>query len=171
MNKLKFILLFALSVVVLSCSDDDDSSGPELTTANITGTYNLTFFEATTVESEIINAGTVVTTIETEGDTFGESNIVFNSDGTFVTNFQYRITETTSSTIEDSETTVETEIITESNTGTYSVNEEDQTITFNGEIGDVTRFNDEELRIESTFNGELANGTFTDETEIRFERQ
>lgn len=171
MKKLQLILLLAVGIVIASCGGDDDSADPELTTANIAGTYNLTFIESTYVESIILDAGTVVTTTETVGDTFGDSNIVLSANGTYTTNFQYRITETTMSTIEGSEATVDTEIINESDSGTYSISEENQTITFDGSANDVTRFDGEDLRLEFSSNDTFDDGTETFNTEIRFVRQ
>lgn len=174
MKNLKFILLFAISIAMLSCGDDDDgSSSSDLTIDNIAGTYNLTFLESTFVEVEQINAGgTATTTTEEVGDTFQDSNIVLNSNGTYTTDFQYRVVITTTSTQDDAETTEETEILTESDSGTYTIDEENETITFDNEsIANITRFNGEDLRLE--FNDVFVENDFTETitTELRFERQ
>ncbi len=174
MKKLKFILLFALSIAMLSCGSDDDggSSGPELTAADLAGTYNLTFLESTTEIEETLSTGsTVTTTIEEVGDTFDDSNVVFSSNGTFTSDFQYRITITTTSTIENFETTEETEIESGSSSGTFSASEANETITIDGSIFDVTRFTNSELRLElnETFIDGNITETFTQE--LRFTRQ
>jgi len=161
MKNLKFILLFTVSIAMLSCGNDDDSSGPDLTAANITGTYNLTFLEFTDVVTRVLDVGTIVTTTEGVADTFDDSNIVFNANGTFTVEFQYRITTTRTTTIDGEETS-----------GTYSINEEDETITFDNEsIADITRFNGDELRIE--FNDTFIEDNITEviTEEFRFERQ
>jgi len=174
MKKLKFILLFALSIAMLSCGDDDDggSNEPELTAAELAGTYNLTFLESTTEIEETLSTGsTVTTTIEEVGDTFDDSNVVFNSNGTFTTDFQYRITRTTTSTIEDFETTEETEIESGSSSGAFSVNEANETVTIAGSIYDIIRFTNSELRIELNETSVENDITETFTEELRFERQ
>jgi hypothetical protein len=166
MKNLKFILILAISVMAISCGNDDDGTpaGPTLTPALLEGTYTLTFFESQEVIEEEVTGGTATTTITAEGDTFGSSNIVFNANGIYTTNFQYRVT--TSTQLENNEPTVTTEITSISDTGSYSVNDDDQTITIDGGTGDVTLFNDSQLRLEfmevdvedgrtSTFNSEL----------------
>jgi len=172
MKKLNLILLLAISIMVMSCGSDDDSSSLELTNASISGTYNLTFFEATEVIENSLPAGTVTTTIVSEGDTFGSSNVVFNANGTVVSNLQFRIIETT--TFENDAPTEDIFLNNPDNdtdTFTYSVDDAGRTLTLDGDIFDVTLFNDNELRIEFFETEVDGDETITFSQEIRFTRQ
>jgi hypothetical protein len=164
MKKITLFLVMAISVMTISCSNDDDSSepaGPTLTPALLAGTYNLNFYESEEVIQEEVTGGTATTTISEVGDTFGTSNIVFDANGTYTVNFQYRVTRTTQ--LESNDPVEETEIITNSDTGNYSVNDTNQTLTIDGETGDVTLFNDSQLRLlfESTDVETDGTSTFT----------
>ena len=180
MKNLKFILLFAMSIAMLSCSsDDDDSSDPALTPANLAGTYDFTFFEKTTVIVEQLNASEVTTTIKEVGENFQDSNITFNADGTYSLDYEYSLVTTTTSSIEGSETIVEEETIIQSRTGTYTAVDTDQLFTFDEDLPGrdeptniVTLFDGNELRLEfPTFNAILSDGSFTADTESRFIRR
>ncbi len=172
MKKITLFLVMAISVMTISCSNDDDSSepaGPTLTPALLAGTYNLNFYESEEVIQEEVTGGTATTTISEVGDTFGTSNIVFDANGTYTVNFQYRVTRTTQ--LESNDPVEETEIITNSDTGNYSVNDTNQTITIDGETGDVTLFNDSQLRLLFESTDVEADGTSTFTSELRFARQ
>ena len=170
MKNLKFILILAISVMAISCGNDDDGgpAEPTLTPALLEGTYNLNFSVSEEVIEEVVTGGTATTTITKVGDTFGSSNIVFNANGTFTRNYQYRVETTTQ--FDDNETT-SSQIITESNGGSYSVNDDDQTITIDGGTGDVTVFSSSQLRLEFMEVDVDGNRTTTTNTELRFERQ
>lgn len=172
MKKITLFLVMAISVMTISCSNDDDSSepaGPTLTPALLAGTYNLNFYESEEVIQEEVTGGTATTTISEVGDTFGSSNIVFDTNGTYTVNFQYRVTRTTQ--LENNDPVEETEIITNSDTGNYSVNDTNQTITIDGETGDVTLFNDSQLRLLFESTDVEADDTSTFTSELRFARQ
>lgn len=172
MKNLKLILALVISIVALSCGNDDDGGESNefmLTASNLEGTYNLTFIETTDITVTTVSGGTVTTTTESVGETFGESNIVFNANGIFTTDFQYVIVETT--TLENNEPEEDSFIVTGADSGSFTVNTTNQTITIDGELFDVTLFDSNSLRIVSEdveVNGDESS-TFT--SELRFTRQ
>jgi len=88
----KLIILFSLSLVVLSCSKDDDGGTPvfEYNKNNLVGTYNLTYFHSEEVETIDVNGFDVVTTTISDGDTFNVT-AVFAADNTLTIDGTYRI--------------------------------------------------------------------------------
>ena len=187
MKNLKFILLFAISIAMLSCSSDDDGdSEPTLTNELLAGTYDFTFLEKTTVIVDQLDTGEVTTTIKEVGENFQDSNITFNSDGTYSLNYEYSLVTTTTSSTEGSEPIVEEETINESSTGIYEAVDFDQLLTLsddddevNGSVNIeiltsnlVTLFDGNELRLElPTFEAILSDGSFTADAESRFIRR
>lgn len=172
MKKITLFLVMAISVMTISCSNDDDSSepaGPTLTPALLAGTYNLNFYESEEVIQEEVTGGTATTTITEVGDTFGSSNIVFNANGTYTFNFQYRVVRTTQ--FENNDPVEETEIISDSDSGAYTVNDDDQTIIIDGAGGDVLLLNDNELRLSFEYSETEGNDSFVSTSELRFSRQ
>lgn len=170
MKILKSILILTLfSVALTSCSSDDDGgSSFELTAANFAGNYSLNFYEDTEIETRTINGGTIVTTIESVGDTFTNSVLTLNADGTYVDKSSYRITETT--TLTGNPTTTETFIVSETTTGTYTLDTVNKTVTFDGDIFNITRFRETELRLTIS-DTEIFNDIVTEtEEEYRFTR-
>jgi len=175
MKTIKTIYFTALLMVGLltlnSCGDDDDSSGLELTPTELAGTYFLTLAESTTITEQVFDAGIVTSTIETTGDTFDQSNYTFSTDGTYTQDWRYRVTQTSSATIEDQETEESIFITTINDSGTYSTSDVNSTITIDGNIYDVTRFNNSELRLElnETFTDAITTQTFNEV--LHFNRQ
>lgn len=168
MKILKFFLVVAVLFTITACSSDDDSSRVELTSENFVGTYNVVFFEGESEETDA-GSGVVVSRESFEGDTFTNAVFVFNNDGTYSSSGSYRLTTVERVTGQSSETTTEIEEFDSS--GTYSLNTESRTITFDGDISDVTRFNGVNLTIETT-NTETEDGdTITEEIEIRLVKQ
>jgi hypothetical protein len=70
MKVLKAIFVFILVVSVLSCNSDDDSVQFVLNNANIAGTYSVTRFNSTEVETQDVNGLTVESTFTNIGKTF-----------------------------------------------------------------------------------------------------
>ena len=170
MKTFKLILVLAISIMAFSCGSDDDNTpaGPTLTNELLAGTYNLNFFNTTDVVVTTVPGGTVTTTITEVGDTFGGSNVTFNANGPFTSSFQFRITETT--TLQGNDPVVETYIISDSNSGSYTVNDANQTITIDGELNDVTLFNATDLRLQYNENGVDGDESYTYTEELRFTR-
>lgn len=172
MKKITLLLVMAISVMTISCSNDDDSSEPAeptLTPALLAGTYNLNFYESEEVIQEEVSGGTVTSTITEVGSTFGSSNLVFDANGTYTLNFQYVLT--TTRQVENNDPIVDEEIITISDSGTYVANDTEQTISFGEEPIDVTLFNENELRLSSTSTDVEDNATSNYMLDIRFSRQ
>ncbi len=172
MKTLKLFVL-AIAVITLSaCSSDDDSSTPvvELTNANLAGTYELIFYEDFYEETETASDGSAVV-VETEtcvGDTFTNAILTFNSDGTFVTSGNYR--EVCNLTI-NGQTSTEQDIVPFDSSGSYSVNDTNRTIAFDGFINDVVLFDGTNLYLTSMQVETFDDETFRFEVEVRFRKQ
>lgn len=186
MKNLKLILVLVISIVALSCGNDDDGNNPAeptLTPALLAGTYNLNFFNGTEVTLTEVSGGIVTTTTRRIGDTFGNSRIIFDANGTFTTVLQYRIEETI--TLEDNTPEENEFIVTASTSGSYTVNDGEQTLTLNSAINDndnpsltlvnnlneVTLLNNSALRIESEEMESSGDESTTFTLELRFSRQ
>jgi len=159
MKKIQFILLFTLSIIILSCSNDDNASNnPELTIANISGTYNLIAFESIESITTSLISGDTTRTTESVGDNFTEdSNIMLNLDGTFTEFFDFSTISTTTIDQEDDTSEVNINFDSNSDSGTYSVNEGNQTITLNGSVYNVLFFSNNELIIGFSDIDEISN--------------
>lgn len=187
MKNLRLILILAISIVALSCGNDDDGNEPTvaeptLTAALLEGTYTLNFYEGTEVTITNVTGGTVTTTTNRVGDTFGNSRIIFDANGTFNIILQYRIEETI--TLENNDPVENEFIVTASVSGTYIVNDDEQTLTLNDVINDednadltllnslnqVTLFNEDTLRIESQEMESSGDENTTFNLELRFSR-
>jgi hypothetical protein len=204
MKHIKFIVIAFLAVATLSaCKNDDDGIDPTLdtdgdgvpdiddlcpnevgtfvddgcylvTNVNLDGDHKLTFFESDGTISANVAGVPVTGTITVLGDTF-QLNVIFDEDGTYVMNGQYRIVTTI---VLGGETIEEAEILSFNNeTGTYSTDANAETITFTGENGidgtwNVQVFNQGQLiltnmRTETTDDNAEVNLT----SEIRLMRQ
>lgn len=171
---MKIFKLFLLAIIVLnvaSCSNNDD--GPaviELTVANVTGTYDITFFQRSIIETKTASNGTqVLIENSTEvADTFTNAIIVLNPDGTYVSSGGFRITRT--KTV-NGQTTTESEINTFDDDGNFSINNQSNTLTLDDEVFEVIAFNGVNMTIRSeqvfTFDDE----TVTNTSEIRLVKQ
>lgn len=171
--KILKLCVCALAVfTITACSSDDDSSTPvvELTIANLTGTYELTFYEDFYEETETASNGSVVV-IETEtcvGDTFTNAIVTFNSDGTFMTSGNYReVCDFTA----NGQTTTENDIVPFDSSGSYSANDTSRTIAFNGFVNNVVLFDGTNLYLTSTEVETIDDETYRFETEVRFRKQ
>ena len=168
MKTLKFFLFVATIFTLSACSSDDDN-GPaqaELTTANIAGSYEILYYAGNGETSATAQGATVIIETETySGDTFTNATATFNNDGTYELSGSFR--ETSTSTVTGQAPVTETEIITLTETGNYSVNNTSRTITLDGEVYDVLNFNGSNLNIMLS-NTETDQGfTYTDNFELR----
>ncbi|MAP80317.1 MAG: hypothetical protein CL526_04420 [Aequorivita sp.] len=90
----KLFFLFALAIAAVSCSSDDDNNNVyAFNQANLTGTYNVVYFQSKEVETVDVNGFDVITTTTSVGDTFN-MNIIFASNNQGTIDGTYRVTET-----------------------------------------------------------------------------
>lgn len=163
--------MVALVTAFSSCNNDDDSPTVELSNANLAGTYEITFYQGdseTTVEAS--NGSKVVTEKESfKTDSYTNAIFNFNQNGTFTSSGSYRIEVTKTVTGAAPQTNSAVEILDES--GTYSLNKANKTITINGNTYDVVLFDGDRLYITGT--EEDVDGDFTtvSEWEIRLKRK
>jgi hypothetical protein len=91
MKKLKF-LMFAMAgcLAVTSCSDDDSGNNTPVN-QNISGSYQLTSYNAPTAQ-DYDNDGDISSNLVLEGGCYNDSWISFHSDGTYNQNFRQTTT-------------------------------------------------------------------------------
>jgi len=145
LSKILFIFLLTLSVV--SCKKDDDGGSElfNLTNENLSGSYELTFFEATTVETTNVNGLDIVSIISNIGDTFDVS-YVFAENGQYTAEGVFRIVTATvvNGEITNEDAFIETVSILN---GSYSTTTSSQLLVLDGRTYEVTLFNETEVRI------------------------
>ena len=128
MKIFKFTLIALITTAILSCSDNSYESKLELTNESLAGNHNITILNID-IESSAEVAGVPVTISNTtiDGDTF-QVDVVFNTNGTYTAGGQYRVTSTVTPVATAPVTN--TEIIVFNNSGSYSINTDENTITF-----------------------------------------
>jgi hypothetical protein len=128
MKIFKFTLIALITTAILSCSDNSYESELELTNESLAGNHNITILNID-IESSAEVAGVPVTISNTtiDGDTF-QVDVVFNTNGTYTAGGQYRVTSTVTPVATAPVTN--TEIIVFNNSGSYSINTDENTITF-----------------------------------------
>lgn len=146
----KMLLVMFLAVAAVSCNKDDN--GPEpftLSNANISGTYKITSLNIRMDQTFTINGTPIQSVTTVVGDTF-QVNTVLSTNGTYASTGNYRITTTV--VTNGGEPTTETSIITANDTGTFTVNSSDNTISIpvNGTIQtyDVVLFNSTQINLQ-----------------------
>ncbi|WP_405610942.1 hypothetical protein [Polaribacter sp. Asnod1-A03] len=133
MKVLKYILILFISISITSCSDKEDNEIPlSLTNENISGTYNISnLFIQTEVISETEVAGVMLpftlATSVSQGDTF-QIDCTFNIDGTYNATGLYRLVSTITPVTGDPVENIE--IIELNDSGNYTINTVDNTISF-----------------------------------------
>ena len=174
MKIFKKIFLLSFIFLAFACKSDDDGNQFLLNNENLAGSHDLVYFNGN-IETTIEIQGIPVTAITTiEGDTF-QVVAIFNQDGTYSIDGQYRLTITTTA---GGNTETDTEIIDIDNgTGTYQIDADEQTITiasdldeFNGTF-DVTLFNETQVRLVQEESSIVEGASVDSIIEIRFVRQ
>lgn len=167
MKIFKAFLFIALALVVTSCGDDD-APVVELTNSNLVGTYNVVFLEGSFEETDN-SSGVVVARAEFRGDTFTNATFTFNENGSYTAEGSYR--STTTFTVTGEAPSTESEIVDLDDTGNFSVNTNSRTITFDGEVNDVTLFDGTNLYVISNDTEVEDGNTTTFTSEIRLVKQ
>jgi len=173
MKILRKLFVFSFIILLFACKSDDEGNQFLLNYANLAGLYNMVYFNGnieTTVEIQGIPV-TAVTTIE--GDTF-QVDADFNQNGSYSIDGEYRVTITTTA---GGNTEIDTEIVVVDDTGTYSINANEETVTitsdldeFNGTF-DVTLFNETQLRLVQEESMMVEGAQVDSIIELRFVRQ
>ena len=128
MKIFKLTLIAFITTTILSCSDNSNDPELDLTNESLAGSYNITILNID-IESSAEVAGVPVTISNTtiDGDTF-QVDVVFNTNGTYTAGGQYRVTSTVTPVATAPVTN--TEIIVFDDSGSYSINSDESTITF-----------------------------------------
>ena len=128
MKIFKLTLIAFITTTILSCSDNSNEPELDLTNESLAGNYNITILSID-IESSAEVAGVPVTISNTtiDGDTF-QVDVVFNTNGTYTAGGQYRVTSTVTPVATPPVTN--TEIIVFDDSGSYSINSDENTITF-----------------------------------------
>ena len=139
MKFFKFILVLLIAVSITGCSNND-SNEPlfVLSNDNISGTYNINSFNIETNVTSVTDVAGVevpftVATSTSEGDTF-QVIFVLNANGSYTASGQYRVVSVVIPAVGSQFTN--TEIIDFTDSGSYSLNTVNNTITFTSVQGD-----------------------------------
>ncbi|MDC8002540.1 hypothetical protein POV27_00625 [Aureisphaera galaxeae] len=180
MNIKKLLLLLTLALTVVSCKKDDDGGDDTflLNRENLAATYIMNSYIENVDETYVINGVPIDSNTNTVGDTF-QGTTTFDADGNFTIDVQYRITETI--TVAGEAPLINTAIIIENYSGTYTLNATAETITLNyvrdgfneSDTYDVTAFSRTAFGIGYTdINSNSTTGESYELTgEILFDRQ
>ena len=177
MKILKFFLLAITIVSFTACSSDDDNNDEddvvlvELTNANAAGTYDIIYYAGSS-ETSVTAAGGVSVVISTEvysGDTFTDAEFTLDLNGNYAFSGSYRETYTLTVTGQAPVTTMEIDDFTDS--GFYSLNNLERTISLDGDVSNVTQFDGTNLRIIGSFTDTIGNETEVDTFEYRLVKQ
>ncbi len=163
MKLTKLIFLFILSVVVISCSkDDDNDTSYDYNKDNLTGTYKLISYQSQEVETVNVSGFDVVTTTTSTGDTF-DVTAVFASNNTVTLDGSYRVTETVT---QGNQSTTDAYIVVLSNeTSGYVVNAATTELTIDGSTYKVSNFSSTGFQINLSETTTQPNGDNTVYTE------
>jgi hypothetical protein len=139
MKLLKFIFVLFVTVSFTSCSDDETDATPfVLSNANISGAYNISSINFDTKVTSITDVLGVpvpftVATSKSIGDTFN-FEFVLKADGTYTASGLYRIVSVITPAAGDEVTN--SEIISITDSGTFTLNTIDAQITFFSALDD-----------------------------------
>ena len=141
MKNLKFIVALSLAIVFASCSSDDDNGGDiyEFTKENLTGIYQLKTFSSLDEKYTVIDEDfdPIKTTTTSEGDTFNLTyDFAENDEVTLNGNFRVEQVK------EQGNNSTDTTYIVNYNEEvlSYSINEEERTLTIDGREYEVKGF-------------------------------
>jgi hypothetical protein len=161
-NKILLILMTALLVV--SCKKDDDGNDEfVLNNENLSGTYELVFYETTSIETTNVNGLDVVSIINNIGDTF-EVDYTFTPDGKYSASGLFRIVLTimVNGELTSEDAFIETVDIAN---GNFSTTSSSSILVMDGITYEVSVFNENEFRIMYNEIRTFPNGDTEDYTE------
>jgi len=141
-NLVVLVMIFSLS----ACSSDEDSDQYELNNTNLSaGSYDLTYFNSYTTATVDINGLEIISEFSATGETF-QFTITFFEDGTYISDGQYVVNETTTvaGQITEQDTYIED---VDNEQGTYVANNDAMQLVIDDDVFDVILFNANELRI------------------------
>lgn len=148
MKLLKLIFVLFVVTTLTNCSSNDTVPTLTLSTNSIAGTYNISSFNSEAVLSTEVTPGisATISTVKIVGDTF-QIDFTLNTDGSYTSSGQYRI-ETTVAPVTGNPVTTPS-IVNFSDSGNFSINSNNNTITFSSSTDEflsgtfeVVSFND-----------------------------
>ena len=174
MKLVKGLILIFIAVSLVNCGSDDGGSSFDLSEDNLVGSYAAESIESDSARSLIEADGTLtpINTTSSEADNI-ILRLTFSSNGTFTIAGAYENTVTTSSST-GSDT--ETDDVIVSDSGTYTLDVENETITLVsddfGGVYNIDRFTEDELFVSVTIEEEnsVDNTTTITESTFEFER-
>jgi len=141
-NLVVLVMIFSLS----ACSSDEDSDQYELNNTNLSaGSFDINYLSFDDIETVNVNGLDIVTEISGTGETF-QFTITFFEDGTYISDGQYVVNETTTvaGQITEQDTYIED---VDNEQGTYVANNDAMQLVIDDDVFDVILFNANELRI------------------------
>ena len=173
LSKILLILILAVTVVGCNKKDDDGGNAINLSLANLAGTYDLTFLNATIVSVQEVAGIPVTSTVTAVGSVF-QVEVIFTENGTYSAEGQYLLTTTVTV---GGQTEIDEEIFVIDENGTYTLDANSETIQMSGAGDfangtlDVALFDETQLRLtqeESITTGDVMSDL---SSEYRFVRQ
>lgn len=160
MKNLKFILFLFISATLLSCGDDENAPTFVLSNANIAGSYDISNLSVSTdITTTVNDLPLKIGTASTVGDLF-KVNVEMFADGTYTMDGSYTTTYKLTSVAGD--VTEIRDIIDIDNTGDFTINTSNNTITFsNGIVKDLSGTLEVQVFNENSF-------SLFQETEVAF---
>jgi hypothetical protein len=150
MKNLKLILFLFISASLLSCGDDNNTPAFPLSNVNIAGNYDISNLVVSTDITTTLNGVPLkIGTATTTGDLF-KVDVVMNADGTYNVEGSYTVIARLAPVVGNP---VETrDIIDIENSGTFTLNTTNNTITFSeGLVRDLTGTLEVQLFNETSF--------------------
>lgn len=133
MKIFKNLLIVLFAIAIASCSSNNTTNEIySLTNANIAGNYNIQNFNfETDITTTSNNIPIKVATATATGDTF-QVDLIMNQNGTYTAKGAYRIVARLTPVVGNSTETIE--IINIDNSGNFTLNTVNNTITFSGDL-------------------------------------
>lgn len=177
MKTIKILLLLFVCTTLTNCSDDNAAPTYPLSYENIAGNYNIQSLSINTETTTLVGVVPITARANGVGDTF-QVDLLLNTDRTYTIKGEHRIVVTTTVPGVPSTTTEEIIVIDES--GSYSINNANNSITFsdqnaeflNGSLN-VSVFNESSFSLTQEVEGTepLTNSDFKVNLAVSFIRK